>query len=130
MRKATQLSACLLAFAELMVSGGCDRPQPTAPTQAGPTIEGEWLVDFGTQEGVLSLWDGNVYAFCYGNAQVGTYSLRDSMLTMIVRFDPTSDDLDLSGRVVPGSDRGFSVRRRTRTELSFRPYTGDCSEVH
>lgn len=96
-------------------------------------LDGEWLVDFGPQQGVLSFRRGIVYAWCYGpEVEVGRYALDGNRLDLQLQLEPFRAPRDLSGTVSDATDAGFELRvggsLRGRP-LAFRRYVGDCSSL-
>ena len=77
----------------------------------------------------MKLERGKVYAFCYGNTKIGTYSVEDNAVEMLVRFNPGENEINLSGTIVSHDDTGFVLRLRSGISLPFVSYTEDCSEV-
>lgn len=87
-------------------------------------------MDFGDSgKGAMKLERGGVHAFCYGETKIGTYSVEDNAVKMLVRFNPGANEVDLSGTIVSHDDTGFVLRLRSGVSLPFESYTGDCSEV-
>ena len=95
------------------------------------SIDGIWNVDFGDfGKGALKLKNGAVYAFCYGDGKIGTYSVKGDVVEMLVRFDPGADEVRLSGTIVNRDDTSFVLQlARSGVRLPFESYTGDCGEV-
>jgi hypothetical protein len=80
----------------------------------------------------MKLERGSVYAFCYADTKIGTYSVEEDVVKMHVRFNPNAEVVQLIGTIEKQPDGGVILRLswpRRGASLPFKPYTGDCSEV-
>lgn len=131
----------LLVLASLFAAGCTGESY----TDGSISVDGEWEVDFGANQGVLRLVDGEIFAICYGpTARLGGYTAREGWLTMTMDFMDGGGDHTFAGPVVfdekvdeeveagAEANAGFRLQLAVMApgaKIEFTPFDGDCSDV-
>jgi hypothetical protein len=127
----------LLVLASLFAAGCTGESY----TDGSISVDGEWEVDFGANQGVLRLVDGEIFAICYGpTARLGGYTAREGWLTMTMDFMDGGGDHTFAGPVLfdekveagAEANAGFRLQLAVMApgaKIEFTPFDGDCSDV-
>ena len=103
-------------------------------TDGSASVAGVWFVDFGKDQGVLKLEEGEIWALCFGpDAKLGGYTVKQGWLFLTMDFMDGRGEHTFAGPVRNEGESGFRLElagMEPGLKLTFSPYSGDCSEVY